>query len=137
MEWSARRDAEIDDEAAWRQASPHWSSVNRQRLIEQRLGQVQTGEMVDPDESDPVESFRSQYLNIWPVRTTTAPGTVLVAPDVWATSTEEVDSGDARIFVAVEDHFGRGAAVAAVVRLDDGRYELDGWLVDDWAARIR
>ena len=133
VEWSARRDAEIDDEAAWRQASPHWSR-NRQRLIEQRLGQVQTGEMVDPDESDPVESFRSQYLNIWPVRTTTAPGTVLVAPDVWATSTEEVDSGDARIFVAVEDHFGRGAAVAAVVRLDDGRYELDGWLVDDWAA---
>ncbi|HKY68605.1 MAG TPA: hypothetical protein VJM49_19625, partial [Acidimicrobiales bacterium] len=81
VEWSARRDAEIDDRAAWRQASPHWSK-GRQRLIESRLKRVQSGELLDPDESDPVESFRSQFLNIWPVRT--AKAVPVIDPAVWA-----------------------------------------------------
>jgi hypothetical protein len=132
IEWSARRDADIDDPVAWRQASPHWSR-GRQRLLESRLARVHAGEALDPDESDPVESFRTQFLNVWPLRTSSDPGQVLIPPDVLAGCVAEVDAGQAPIFVAVEDHYGRGAAVAAVARLADGRYELDGWLVDDWA----
>ena len=132
LEWSARRDAEIDDMGAWRQASPHWS-VGRQRLLEQKLARALAGESLDPDEDDPVESFRSQFLNIWPVRVSSDPGTVLIDPAVWATLTDRVDTGTEKIFVAVEDHYGRGAAVAAVAKLGDGRYELDGWLCGSWA----
>jgi len=132
LEWSARRDAEVDDLAAWRQASPHWSP-GRQRLLEQKLARAQAGESLDPDETDPMESFRSQFLNIWPVRTSSDPGTALIDPAVWAALTDRVDTGTAKVFVAVEDNYGRGAAVAAVARLDDGRYELDGWLCESWA----
>ena len=132
VEWTARRDAELDDPAAWRQASPHWSK-NRQRIITQRLARVHAGELLDPDESDPVESFRSQYLNIWPVRTSSDPGGVLIDADLWAARLDHVDTGTGRVFVAVDDNYGRGAAVAAVARATDGRFELDGWLVESWA----
>ena len=40
------------------------------------------------------------------------------------------------LFVAIEDDFGKGAAVAAVVRLDDGRLEVDGWCREDWDSAI-
>ena len=131
LEWSAPRDADIEDRAAWRAASPHWSP-GRERLLEQRIVRVRAGESLDADESDPVESFRSQFLNIWPARTTSDPGAVLLEPDLWAARAARVDTGAARIFVAIDDHYGRGAAVAAVARASDGRYELDGWLVDSW-----
>lgn len=36
------------------------------------------------------------------------------------------------MFVAVEDDFGLGAAIAAVAVLADGRLEVDGWLREDW-----
>lgn len=132
IEWSAPREAEVDDRAAWRAASPHWSP-GRQRLLESRVERVRAGESLDPDELDPVESFRSQFLNVWPVRTTTDAGAVLIAPDVWASRCEHVDHAPTRVFVSVADYYGRGAAVAAVAPLADGRYELDAWLVDDWA----
>jgi hypothetical protein len=73
-------------------------------------------------------------LNVWPLRTTSDPGAVLVEPAVWAARFAQVDTGASAVFVAVDDHYGRGAAVAAVARAQDGRFELDGWLVDDWAA---
>ena len=132
LEWSAHRDAEIDDRDAWRRASPHWSP-GRERLIEKRVNSVRAGELLDPDEADPVESFRSQFLNIWPLRTTSDPGALLVDPATWAARLAVVDTGSSTVFVAVDDHYGLGAAVAAVARADDGRLELDGWLVDDWA----
>jgi hypothetical protein len=132
VEWSARRDAPIDDRDAWRQASPHWSR-GRQRLLEQRLAKVQGGELLDEDELDPFESFRSQYLNIWPSSGSTDPGFALIGRDEWAGRAERVDSSAARVFVAVADHYGHGAAVAAAARLPDGRFELDGWLVESWA----
>jgi hypothetical protein len=40
------------------------------------------------------------------------------------------------MFVAVEDHFGRGAAVAVAAPLPDGRIEVDGWLCPDWDTAI-
>jgi len=135
IEWSAHRDADIADRGAWRRASPHWSD-GRARLLETRLARVEAGESLDQDESDPVESFRSQFLNVWPLRTTADPGSVLVDPDVWAATVDQVDTADARIVVAVEDHYGRGAAVAACARTVDGRYELDGWIVESWDQAI-
>ena len=43
---------------------------------------------------------------------------------------------DAPIVVALEDDYGRGAAVAAVAPLDDGRLEVDGWEFADWDSAI-
>ena len=44
---------------------------------------------------------------------------------------------DAPLIVALEDDYGRGAAVAAVAALGDGRLEVDGWQTNDWDSAIR
>src|SRR5262245_26209649 len=69
IEWSAPAGTELDDRTAWRLASPHWSE-RRERLVSKRHDAMQAGEIEDPDEPDPVESFRAQWLNQWPTKIT-------------------------------------------------------------------
>jgi hypothetical protein len=40
------------------------------------------------------------------------------------------------VWVAMEDDYGLGAAVAAASRLPDGRIEVDGWLRGDWDSAV-
>jgi hypothetical protein len=138
IEWSAPADAGLEDVAAWRLASPHWTR-KRERLISKRLDAVLNGETQDPEEPDPERSFRAQWLNQWPREKTEPPGTVqdLLTAGVWASlRAAEPLEGVGPVFVSVEDDFGLGAAVAAVAPLDDGRLEVDGWLCDTWDAAI-
>ena len=65
IEWSAPHTVELDDRRGWRLASPHWST-RRERMIAQRHQAMLSGEVVDPEEPDPQESFASQWLNRWP-----------------------------------------------------------------------
>src|SRR5262249_5968685 len=68
IEWSAPRAGEIDDVNGWRLASPHWTA-QRQRLIGKQLEAALMGEAeISEDEADPVEAFRAQWLNQWPLR---------------------------------------------------------------------
>ncbi len=72
-------------------------------------------------------------MNQWPIRTVPAgTGEPLLPAGLWGWLTEPGLAGDAPLFVAVEDDFGEGAAVAAAAVLPDGRFEVDGWLCDDW-----
>ena len=137
IEWSAPADAELDDPAAWRAASPHWTE-NRRSLIERRLVAMRAGELEDPEEPDPVESFRAQWLNQWPRKISQPSGpTVPLLPEgLWQELREEELETTGPIFVALEDDYGLGAAVAAVARTDDGRLEVDGWLRADWDSAI-
>jgi len=131
LEWSAPRDAALDDRDAWRLASPHWSDA-RSRLLEGKLARTQVGYSEDPDEDDPVESFRSQYLNIWPARRLMASKRTqpLADRDTWAQATDLWASAPdgVALSVAVEDYFGLGAAAAAVAELEDGRLVTWGGL---------
>jgi hypothetical protein len=133
IEWSAPAGTGLEDVAAWRLASPHWTK-QRERMIRKQLEAMRSGEIEDPEEPDPVESFRAQWLNQWPVKKTEPPGAVqdLLPPNVWDGLRVSTLWTQEPIFVAVEDDFGKGAAVAAVARLPDGRLEVDGWLLDDW-----
>jgi hypothetical protein len=54
---------------------------------------------------------------------------------MWASLAEPL-SGAGPVWVAVEDDYGLGAAVAAAARLEDGRIEVDGWRCQDWDAAV-
>ena len=132
LEWSAPPDAALDDRAAWRAASPHWTP-KRERMIAKRLEGALAGESDDVDEPDPVSSFRTQWLNQWPAkRLALVKGEPLLELDVWRSLSGEVVDDPARLYVAVEDHAGYGAAIAAVAVQPDGRLGLDGWTVPTW-----
>jgi hypothetical protein len=137
IEWSAPRDSDLDDLGAWRLASPHWTA-RRQRLIAKAHTKMLAGEIEDPEEPDPVESFRAQWLNQWPRRLAEPSGpTEPLLPDgVWAGLRVEAPEGIGPIWIALEDDYGVGAAVACARRLADGRLEADGWLRADWDSAI-
>jgi len=133
LEWSAPPLAELDDRTAWRAASPHWTP-KRERLIARRLEGALAGESDDVDEPDPVSSFRTQWLNQWPAkRLALVKGERLVELEEWRALAGDVVDDLARIYVAVEDHAGYGAAIAAVAVQSDGHLGLDGWTVPTWA----
>lgn len=64
--WGAHPDADIDDPATWRSASPHWSA-DRERLVSEKYKAAKAGEQ-DPevDDPDPLRGWAAQYLNVWP-----------------------------------------------------------------------
>ena len=135
VEWSAPAGADLDDVAAWRLASPHWSG-RRQRLITKRLAAARAGETDDPDEPDPVAAFTAQWLNVWPPRSTKAgPGEPLIDADAWAACAGTVTT-DGPGWVALEDNIGVGAAVAFVAG-DGERFEVDGRAFETWDEALR
>lgn len=137
LEWSADRNAELGDESAWRQASPHWTP-GRQRVIAAEYKKVLAGQSLDPNEEDPSESFRAQYLNIWPLRVADK-GQLLVDEAVWTAALGDLDPVGG-LYMAVDDWHGEGAGVAAVGVGSDGRFLLGGWRHDsrsDAYVRVR
>jgi hypothetical protein len=123
LEWSAPADADIGDRGAWRMASPHWSD-RRERLVEAQHGRALAGApSVDPEEPDPLASFRSQWLNIWPPRIVSSNDRdqPLLPEGQWATLVELGSVPSGALVLGLEDWFGQGAAAAAAGRLPDGR----------------
>lgn len=134
IEWSALPTADLEDRDGWRQASPHWTA-RRERLIEQRVAAALAGgtDDVDPEEMDPVEAVRAQWLNIWPAGVNRAErGEAVVDPKAW-TGALCVDDSVGPLAIGVADHHGRGAAVAFCGMLPDGRLVVGGQLVDSRA----
>ena len=134
VEWSAPRTVDLGDVSGWRAASPHWTP-KRERLIRAALTRALAGNGDDPDEPDPIESFRAQWLNQWPARS--APPVAvrdeaLLADGVWEACGGDGDAAG-NLVLAVEDWFGHGAAAAAVGELADGRLVVGGWEFDRWA----
>ena len=66
VEWSAPRDMPIDEPESWRLASPHWGP-NREKTVRGAYERALNGEVADIDEPDPIEGFRAQWLNQWPL----------------------------------------------------------------------
>jgi hypothetical protein len=137
IEWSAHRDADLDDEGAWRDASPYWHP-GRAAQIADRIARVIAGEDDETDNThhvDPVTSARAQILNIWSARIVRGGGAPLISHDDW-TSRPTPTGTPVRMWIAVEDNYGAGAAVAAVAQHDNDQLEVDGWLCDTRDAAI-
>ena len=137
LEWSASPLLDDDDEHGWRQASPHWTE-RRRRLIAKRYAAALAGEATDdPDETDPLEAFRCQWLNRWPRRRRRrGHGEPLLPEGAWATCEGSLADTLAGGVVALEENRGAGAAAAFVARDGAGRYEVDGRACDTWTEAI-
>jgi hypothetical protein len=141
IEWSARPDAENEDRVAWRAASPFWDE-RRERLLASTLARALAGGSDDPTEPDPIESFRTQWLNIWPARSARSAGRdePLLEEGAWAGVADLAAVPSGGLVVAVEDRTGLGAAAAAAGVSGDGRIVVWGQLFPDrvravgWAA---
>src|SRR5262245_18533868 len=138
IEWSAARHAGDDDVKGWRQASPHWTA-QREKLIGRELAEAWAGEgEIDPDEVNPIESFRANWLNRWPVRRSVVLQGYeeLLPPGLWDELADPDAESTGDLFVAVENDAGTGAAVAAAAVLDDGRIEVAGWPRPNWDSAL-
>lgn len=137
IEWSTPRHYALEDVDGWRLASPHWTR-QREQLLRGAVRRALSGVAVadDTGETDPVESFRAQWLNQWPGKLTArGKGEPLLPPGRWAELRVEGDAPE-RVWVAVADNFGHGAAIGVVAEIGDGRFEVDGWLCEDRDAAL-
>lgn len=136
LEWSCPPARDLGDMAGWRQASPHWTP-RRERLVAKQLAAARSGEAQDPDEPDPEASFRCQWLNQWPRKLANAEAKTepLLPAGLWQDLAAAVVT-DTPVVVAVEDNFGKGAAVGVVAPVGDGRFEVDGQEFPDWDTAI-
>ena len=71
-----------------------------------------------------------------PARRPVRANRTLLPVGVWEGLRESGVSSDRPLWVAVEDDYGLGAAVACVRRTDDDRLEVDGWLRGDWDSAV-
>jgi hypothetical protein len=136
IEWSMPRHYPLDDVEGWRIASPWWSA-QREQMIRTRLARALSGFASDDEtEPDPLESVRAQWFNQHPLKLTVRRKVeTLIEFERWAS----LDAGGEeplRLWVAVADNFGRGAGVAAVGDLGDGRFEVDAWTCTDRDAAL-
>jgi hypothetical protein len=125
VEWSAPRTADVDDHTAWRLASPHWDA-QRETDLARYLAKAYKGG--DPTDPDPLDSFRTQWLNIWPSSSRfSGKGEPLVDDFLWRGCRDVDLEPVGPLWVGVEDFFGRGASVAAACLSGEGRILLGGF----------
>ncbi len=137
LEWSAPLELALDDRAGWRAASPHWTP-QRERQVSRSLAALRSGEIEDPEEPDPEASFRAQRLNQWPRQLAVADGKLedLLPSGLWPGLAEPGLEAGGPVWVGLEDDFGKGAGVALVARLADGRFEVNAWERPDWDSGV-
>jgi hypothetical protein len=141
LEWSAPRDLDLDDPRGWRAASPHWTEQRRQLVADALSGALRGTS--DPEDPDPVGSFRCQWLNQWPqdVAAPQDPEELLATEEQWQALQDAAaaPAPGTPVVVAVDDHLGTSAAAAAAALTADGRVVVGGWQFStlreavDWA----
>ena len=106
-------------------ASPFWHA-RRETHIRRALERALSGKSIDADEPDPLEAFRSQWLNEAPlVAEGPQHGLPLFADGAWAGRRGVMVPAGAG-WVALEDNSGEGAAVAFAAVDADGDVR-GGW----------
>ncbi|MBC2934702.1 hypothetical protein [Nocardioides sp. zg-1228] len=116
LEWSAPAGADLADRTAWRAASPHWSPRRERLIAAAHTAALAGGDARTPAGVDPRTSFACQWLNRWPAVAAGAGAgrdEPLLQADAWPALVDYTVGGPATsAVIAVEDHYGRGAAVA-------------------------
>jgi hypothetical protein len=126
LEWSADATLALGDLVAARQASPHWSP-NRELDIGDAVARAQA----TPAGHELRVAVDAQWYNRWPSLASRGAGVLLLDDGVWAAAAGTVAATEPG-WVAIEDNFGHGAAVAFVAGNGE-RFEIDGMVCDSWA----
>lgn len=129
LEWSADPGLQLGDLVAARQASPHWSK-NRERDI----GEAVARAAGTPPGHEMRVAVDVQWYNRWPSLASRGAGELLLADGVWSACVGSL-TGLQPGWVAIEDNFGHGAAVAFVASNGD-RFEVDGLVCHKWADAV-
>lgn len=132
VEWSAPRDADIEDRAVWRRSSPHWTRRIEDEVAEAFERAVE-GIGVGVGEPDPIEGFRSQWLNVWPARAVaTSSGEPLLDVATWRMrSTSMADHVFVDAVIAIEDWHGLGVGAVGAGMTPDGVIVVSASTFDD------
>jgi hypothetical protein len=133
LEWSAARHADLADEVAWAQASPHWTK-RRDRDIRAAVRTALPYMTDGPGMHELVAGVYAQWFNVWPLRGgVEGRGERLLLDGLWASFEASVAFSEGPVFVAVVDNHGQGAATA-VVQVHKDRVEVGGVEGSDWDA---
>ncbi|HEY9351967.1 MAG TPA: HNH endonuclease [Nocardioides sp.] len=119
MLWAAPAGADIGDPAVWRASSPHWTA-DRAKTMAKMYRKALAGES-DPelDDPDPIEGFKSQWLNMWKLRERKeTKGEPLISPAEWA-ALEVPAPTRVPDAVAVESWPGASVTVARAWKMHD------------------
>jgi hypothetical protein len=71
--WGAPPDMDVAEEATWKAASPHWSKDRRDLIARKYAAALAGQDEPEFDDPDPVRGWAAQYLNVWPLLTSTSP----------------------------------------------------------------
>jgi len=129
LEWSADPGLSLGDPVASRQASPRWSKGR-----ELDVGDAVARALATPPGHELRVAVDVQWYNRWPSLASRGAGELLLEADVWAGCAGSLE-GLLPGWVAIEDNFGHGAAVAFVAG-DGERFEVDGLMCESWDAAL-
>jgi hypothetical protein len=97
--WGAHPDADYADPATWRGSSPHWTP-EREALMARKYAAALAGQdEPEFDDPDPVRGWAAQYLNVWPLLTTSSS---LIMPNWPLCATTKVPGGPAALGLAMD-----------------------------------
>jgi hypothetical protein len=121
MLWGAGPDDDVGSPEVWKAASAHWTP-HRLKLITGKYERAMRGE-ADPeaDDVDPIEGFKAQFLNIWPMPNAAkpAPGDPVFSEPEWSSLNGFV-LGQPRV-AAIEAWYSHGVALSLAEPMADGR----------------
>jgi hypothetical protein len=71
--WGAHPNDDLGEESTWRKASPHWSEDRRDLIARKYAAALAGQDEPEFDDPDPVRGWAAQYLNVWPLLSSTSP----------------------------------------------------------------
>jgi hypothetical protein len=132
--WGAHPDADVDDPATWRAASPHWSD-DRERLVTEKWKAAKLGG-TEVDDPDPMRGWAAQYLNVWPFLLNDVDGVLPVG--MWTNGNTDTLPSRSGPQVAVDVRTGleQSFAIAVADRIDE-HHDFVDLIQFDWGLGTR
>lgn len=118
--WGAEPTDDIHDRAVWLKASPYHSESRTKIMTRKYLSALDGESDPDFDDMEPMEGFKAQYLNIWPLSDKKLmKGEVLIEQDDWS-ALEVKEPSAPPMAVAIESAFGSDAGLSVAFAWETG-----------------